>query len=491
MNARNKYRFFEILPGAMVWASLFGLFLLSFILPLWVIVFIIIYDLFWLFRIMYFSFYLLISWSKYRQAVKMDWFKETQKLPGHENYYHLIFLPVYKEEYEILRATFSAILTANYPKDKIIVVLTGEERGDKEQFLNNVEKIKQEFGAIFFKLLIVVHPQNLPDEIAGKGSNIHYAGWKAKELIDSLEMDYEKIIVSSFDIDTLAHKEYFGLLTYKYITNPNRTRRSYQPIAVYANNIWSSSAIVRVVSFGTTFWLFNELAHPERVVTFSSHSMSFMALCDVGFWDKTVVSEDSRIFLQCLVKYHGDYQVEPLHLPVYMNTVMTSNYWTSLKNLYKQQRRWAYGVENIPYLFTKFANDKLTPWRVRFKYLFNAVEGMFSWATAPLFIFLLGRFPLWVAGGNVKKLIFVQNSPYILETIVQLSMLGIFLSALLSFFLLPPKPKHLPISSYLTMVLQWALLPVTIILFGALPAIDAQTRAMLGMRLGFWVTPKS
>ncbi|MFC1612500.1 glycosyltransferase [Patescibacteria group bacterium] len=486
----KKYRFFEILPGAVLWTALIGLLVLSFILPLWVIIFIIIYDLFWLFRIAYFSFFLILSWTRYRKVVREDWYSKIKTLKNYGEYYHLIFLPTYKEDYTLIRETFVRIINSNFPKSKMMIVLAGEER-DKENFLQIAEKAKAEFGHLFLKFLITVHPKDLPDEMPGKGSNVHYAGHKAKEMIDELGFDYEKIIVSTFDIDTIVHPEYFGYLTYKYISNPNRTRRSFQPIVIYANNIWTSSAIVRVVSFGTTFWLMNELAHPERVVTFSSHSMSFKALVEVGFWDKNVVSEDSRIFLQCLIKFHGDYQVEPLHIPVYMNTVMISNYWQSLKNLYKQQRRWAWGVENVPYMFTKFARDKLAPLKIRAKHLFNMIEGMFSWATAPLFIFVLGQLPLSVAGDNVKKLVFVQNAPFILETIMQLAMIGILMSALLSFFLLPPKPQGVKKTVYVTTVFQWVLLPITIVIFGALPAIDAQTRLMLGKRMGFWVTPKS
>jgi cellulose synthase/poly-beta-1,6-N-acetylglucosamine synthase-like glycosyltransferase len=88
----------------------------------------------------------------------------------------------------------------------------------------------------------------------------------------------------------------------------------------------------------------------ESLVTYSSHSMTFVALEEIGFWSTTMVSEDSRIFWDCLLYYNGNYRVEPLYYKVSMDVTCDQSVWQTAKSLYKQQRRWAWGSENIPYL---------------------------------------------------------------------------------------------------------------------------------------------
>ena len=67
-------------------------------------------------------------------------------------------------------------------------------------------------------------------------------------------------------------------------------------------------------------------SRPEQLVSFSSHSMSLKALVEVGFWETDIVSEDSRIFFQCLSHYKGDWRAEPLLYPVYMDAVIGENF---------------------------------------------------------------------------------------------------------------------------------------------------------------------
>lgn len=483
-------RSLEILPGALVWITLIGAVVLSFIRPLWVIYFITAFDLYWLFRIVYFTSYTLYSWLKYRRALRRDWQADARVLEGYEDTYHLVFLPTYKEEYGVVRETLKTLAQGAYPAERIMVVLAGEER-DHERFEHVAKSAQAEFGKVFQTLWCTEHPKDLPEEVPGKGSNLHYSAKQVVPKILESGMNPNHVVVSSFDVDTIAHPQYLSCLTYLYLTEDEPTRSSYQPVALYNNNLWESPAAVRVSMFGTTFWLMTELARPEGMMTFSSHSMSLRMLMDVDYWQKDVVSEDSRIFLQGLVKYSGRYRVTPLYLPVSMDTVMSGNYWEALIALYKQQRRWAWGVENFPYMVEAFRRDPLMPRLEKWKWTFKQLEGMYTWATAPFLIFLLGYLPFWVAPEELRSLLVFQSTPFTLQWLMRLAMIGLFVSATLSFTLLPPAPGHMKKAhAYSIMLLQWLLLPVTFILFGAIPAIDAQTRFMLGKNLGFNVSPK-
>jgi hypothetical protein len=325
--------------------------------------------------------FLIISWWRYRRDSKKEWQHLAEKKQGYEEIRHIVFLPTVKEDVSVIRDTLERIAHSSYPANRIVIVIAGEERAGVEHFTQVTTQLKAEFSERFLGFITTLHPKDLPDEIIGKGSNLNWSGHQVLPQVIAMGLNPDTTIVSSFDVDTIIHEQYFSYLTHLYLTTPHPTRTSYQPIPLYNNNLWESPAAVRVSMFGTTTWLMTELSRPEGMMTFSSHSMSLRMLVDVGFWQKDIVSEDSRIFLQALIRYHGDYKVVPMYIPVSMDTVMTGSYWKALIALYKQLRRWAWGVENFPYMAKAFAKDRQMPWSIKFSFLWKQVEGMYTWAT--------------------------------------------------------------------------------------------------------------
>ncbi len=534
-------RFYEIVPGALAWATIVLMFLLSRYIPVWVSVFIILFDIYWFLKTIYLSLHLRSTFAEMRKNLKIDWAARLHELDNHAvqersgdspseywrqnvlvphgsssvrpgDIYHLIILPMYDEPYEIVKESFARLIATNTPKEKMLVVLGLEEKAG-EAARETGEKIEKEFGARFYKFLMTVHPKGLPGEIPGKGSNETWAAKRAKEiLIDPLKLNYENILVSVFDVDTQVFPEYFNRLEYVFLSQPesaepgkDRLRAIYQPIPLFINNIHEAPALARVVAFSTTFWQMMQQARPERLTSFSSQSIPFKALVDFGFWDTGIVSEDSRVFWQGFLKYHGDFRVEPLYYPVSMDANVAPTFWGTLKNLYKQQRRWGWGCENIPYMLDGFRRDPEIPRGKKRYWTFNVIEGFHSWATNSLMIFALGWLPVLIGGAHFNYTLLSYSLPRITRWIISFSMIGIISSAILSILLLPPrrsvravtegdskKNNGLSWHHYLMYFVQWALMPITLIIFGALPGLEAQTRLMLGgrFRLGFWVTPK-
>lgn len=486
----QRYRFYEMLPGLSIWLTIFLIFFLSFTAPIAVVYFIIVFDVYWVLKVFNFSFYLIVAWRRLYVSQRINWFEKLKTLRNVDDKIHVIFVTLSNEEWDVIKPAIDSVKNSVYDKNKFILVVAGEER-KKDHVTAISKRVKTEFADAFADIVCIMHPANLADEIVGKGSNMNYAEHVMQKYIDNKKWKYENVIVSVFDIDTVCHKSYFSYLTYLYCTHPDPTKSSFQPVALYNNNMWESPSILRVMAFGTTFWLMTSLAKQDYLVTFSSHSMSFKALVDAGFHDKRIVSEDSRIFYQCLLAYNGNYSVTPMYIPVSMHTVGDESWWKSIKNLYKQQRRWAWGVEHVPFLLWEFGKKgKLIPFWTKAKWIWAEWEGKWSWSIVALMITLLPRLPLWIAPESLRQSALYFNTPHLLKYLVTGAMGGLLLSALLSFPLLPKLPKSHPVHSYITMVLQWVLVPFSLIVVSSVPAIDAVTHLMFGKYLGFNVSQK-
>lgn len=492
LRGRDKivYRFFEVFVGILSCGTLIGVIVFSWVLPVWTAFFIIAFDLYWLIKTIYLSAHLRVNWKKMRRYMKIDWQERLRNLK-YDHIWQMVILPLYKENYGVVSDCLESLISAKYDKGKIIVALSYEERAGEE-----AEKIAQgamnEYKDKFAHFLIIKHPRDLPGEMAGKGSNIAYAAEEArKKILVPNNIKYENILVSAFDIDSRPYEQYFLCLTWHFLTCEKPFRSSFQPVPIYNNNIWDAPAFSRVVATSGTFWQMIQQERPERLATFSSHSIPFKTLYEIGYWQKNIVSEDSRIFWNAMMFYDGDYQVIPISYPISMDANLAPTFWRTAKNVYKQQRRWGWGAaENSAYILFGFLKNKKIDFWKKLRLGFVYIEGAWSWATNALLIFLLGWLPLALGGQGFNTTLLSYNLPRITRDIMTLAMLGLIMSAIVSTSLLPPRPAGKRRHKYFLMIAQWVLVPFTIPVFGSIPALEAQIRLLLGKYMGFWVTPK-
>ena len=487
---RIIYRFLEIIPGTISLGTLLGVFIFSWILPSWVAIFIICFCFYYLFKVFYFSLHQVTGYFKIKSHLKIDWLKKLRAVKNKDwkKVYHLVILPHYKESFKIIEESLESLINSDYPKENFIIVLTTEEKAGKV-FWDIARKIERKYADKFYKFLTVTHPDNIQGEISGKGSNIAYAGKEAKKLIESLKIPYENILVSTLDIDTKVYPQYFSCLTWYYLTEKDPQRASYQPVPVYNNNIWKSSFFARVVSASNTFWQMIQQGRSEKLTTYSSHTTPAKSFFEVGY-PSNVVCDDSRIFWRSYLYYDGDYRVVPIYYLVSMDVVDSPNIFKTAINQYLQQRRWAWGCIEIPYIIFSFLNNKKISFLKKIFHIYILISGYWSWATAALLLFALGWLPLLLGGSKFNFTVLSFNLPILTSRIMTIALIGVMVSAVLSIMLLPNIPKGINRLKKIAIFLQWIFLPIILIIFGSFPALDAQIRLMLGKYMGFWVTEK-
>ncbi len=487
---RALYRFFEILPGAISLGTLIGVFIFSWFWPAIVSIFIIGYCFYYLLRIFYFSLHQIVAYFRVKSHLKTDWMEKLKREKGKKwkDIYHVIVLPTYKEGSAIIRESLDSLIASDYPKEKMMVVLAQEERAG-ETFIAESQALAKEYAGKFFDFIVSVHPGNIVGELAGKGANIAYTEPIVKAAVDKAGILPEDIIVSVFDIDTKAYPKYFACLTWYYLTEKNPTRASYQPVPVYNNNIWKATFFARVVSTSNTFWQMIQQERSEKLTTYSSHAVSGNVFFDIGY-PNNVVPDDSRIFWRAYLQYDGDYRVVPIYYLVSMDAVDTNSIFKTMINQYKQQRRWAWGCVEIPYVMFGFLKNKNISIWAKIAHVYTLIDGYWSWATAALLLFMLGWLPILLGGNKFNFTVLSFNLPILTGRIMTISLMGMLVSAILSTMMLPKVPEGVSRFKRISVFLQWLFLPVTLILFGSFPCLDAQIRLMLGKHMGFWVTDK-
>ncbi|MDP3920393.1 MAG: glycosyltransferase family 2 protein [Candidatus Omnitrophota bacterium] len=529
---RRTQRFFEILPGAVSWTILAGLFSMSLFSPVAAAIFVIAFLMYWIYRLLYMTVILLLSYFRLEAEKQTDWVSRIQKAdelhhesnerdsapkgvslkdrlshwifkkemtrcvragslgPASKDLIHLVVVPIVGETREITEPGIKSLTKGTFPSRQMILVLALEERSPG-RVKEDAENLRQAYSDEFRNILIFIHPAGISGEACVKGANTTYAAKEAKSYLDKHAIPYEHVIISCFDADTVVPPDYFACLTYQYLVEPKRERASFQPIPVFNNNIWETHGFTRVLEMGASFFQLIEATNPEKLVTFSSHSMSFKALVEIDYWPVDMISDDSAIFWKAFIHFDGDYRAVPLYVTLSMDVVDAGNWWKTAVSVYRQRRRWAWGVENFPILMRAFLKNKNISFYDKWRHAIKMFEGHVSWATWAIILTLIGWLPALYAGREFSETVLYYSAPRIAQLIFRLSTVVLVITIALSLLMLPKKRVKFPFLRRCLYAGQWLLLPWIFVFLSALPALDAQTRLMFGKYMEFQVTDKS
>lgn len=489
-------RMFEILPGALLWLTLTSPLWLSYLLPFAVAYLILLADTYWLISAIKIAFLIYIGYRRMEKAKSVDWLNKLQEeFPKKwDNYYHLLVIPTYTESLEVLAPAFDAIVNSTYPKDKIFLAVGFEER----EKLRNPEKIKettdylnklsQKIGGVF----TTIHPFELPGEVPGPGTNRNWMINNAVSEFKKRKIPQDKVFVTTLDADFVVHPQFLAGAIHKYLTTPekDRDKRTYTGVFLYFNNYWQAPTPMRLIAVGTSLWQLAEMVGSDKYMNFSSLSINLKSLLEIGLWMPDKVNDDSGFYWKAYYHFKGDYKVIPHFLPISADAVLDVNLLKTFQNQYGQQKRWAYGVEHIPYIVKQyFANKDVNFWDKTDKMIF-AIWGYLKWGTLALFVTFAGLLIPFV-NPNYSQSVVSYNLPVVSSWVLTAAFFGLFATIYVNEKTAPPRPKNWGGVHIIWSYVQWALVPILLVTISTLPVIDAQTTLMLGKHLEFRITRKA
>lgn len=476
-------RALEILTGLTPWLIMAFLLAGSFWRPDIVAYFIIVFNVYWLYRSLQLAIFATTGYLNIKATQQTDWQKKLP--PRHKQIINVVIIPNVKEPVELLERNLNSLLQQKFPRQNIVVVLAMEKRIGEIAYQRAaclLEKYQGKFG----KILATFHELQ-PGETVGKHSNEAYAAKVIKKiLVDEEKIPIENILITTSDIDSVFPPQYFSLLTYKFLHSPTRFQEFYQaPLFMY-NNIHRVPLAIRLPAIMSGIYFLAILQkYSQRFVNFSTYSLSLKLLHEVGYWDLDVIPEDAHLFYKSYFAKKGQIRVVPLFLPITIDAAEAETLWKTYYNSYQQNKRWAWGVVDIPYVIKNFFLHPEIPLWNKISRLSLALEWHFSWSTAWFLITLGATIPTLVNPAFAQTAL-GYNLPRTSSLILTICLIG--LVAVIVYDLLLRKKIHHLFNPFV--YLQWLFLPLVGLIFGALPGLEAQTRLMLGKYLGYHVTEK-
>lgn len=467
--------------------------------PAVVAYFIIAFDMYFFYKSLTTAYYATLSYKNILLHSKISFDKKLLEYQEHYNkkdvkshgpdikdIRHFIVIPNYKEPLHKLESTVKAITESDYPYKEVILVLAFEKR--EIEAVDKARTLKEKYGHYFRDILVAYH-ELMGKEIPGKASNQTYAARLVEKYITENNWKLERSIITICDADSMLSKNYLSYLTYEYLHDPDRDFHFYWAAVFLYNNFWQLPFFVRIQATLSSILRLAFLSQKDQLIHISTYSTNMGLLKKVDYWDVDIIPEDWHIYYQAFFTFGEKVKTLPLYTIINSDAVYSGNILKTFLNRYEQEKRWAWGVTDVAYAWTKLHNTPHIPLWSKLKRLFYLAENHLFWPTSFFILTVSASIPPLinpVFKRTVLGFLLPQLSGLILTLASVLLVLYIYLDIKLRERLkIDTKMLYLPL-----LFVQWFLLPIVSFFLSSLPALEAHTRLLLRKKITYKVTEK-
>jgi len=488
-NEKRTQRLFETIPGVLTWAVLLSPLWLGPFVPTAVAFFLTFLSMFWVYRALVHIVGVFIGYRRFKREVEISWHQKVKKLKGFDRLKHLIIIPAVNESYGVIEPSLASIANSTYPKEKIFVAFTVEEKHAK-RVLADVERVKEKYGKRLGTVWTFIHPAGLPNEVVGAAAN---RTWAAKGVIKKIKdqgLEIKDFVVTTFDADMRLHPRFLARLAYAYLTDPEPDNKFFQTaVYLFDNNLWDVPPLMRIQANSITLavlssWVFEA----DRKDTWSCYSVTLPTLIETGYWDPALGVDDTPFFWRAFFTKEGKFEGRPFYVPVYADAVQAEGWIQTHISQYKQLLRWGWGVVSFPIAMRGFLTARV-PLRLKLAKIYNMFEQYTIWRTVT-FLITFGFFLLTLANPNIRQTSLGYRLPQITGVILTSAFLLLLPLTILRTKITRPMPTTWPLWKKIWAYLEGPLVIINLLTYTFIPYLEAETRLMLGKRLEFWSTPK-
>lgn len=401
---------------------------------------------------------------------------------------HLIVIPCYRESVEKMIETIDCIAGSDYLiKENLHIVLGFEARElDAEK---KAALMSQKYKSVF--PVYSTYHKLTSDEVPGKASNQAWAVKKIEEeIIKNRNIDPENVIVTICDADSKFPKNYFSYLTYTYLTDLERRFHFYwAPVLLY-NNFWRLPFFVRMQASLSSIVRLAYLLDKNNLIQISTYSMSLRLLRDINYWDVDIIPEDWHVHLQAFFKYGKKVKTIPLYTIVNGDAVFSGSMKNTFLNRYEQEKRWAWGVSDVAYAWSRMWDTPEIPFLEKFGKFFFLLRSHLLWPTS-FFILTVFATITPIINPIFKRSVLGFILPQVSGLILTVSSLMLVIYTILDIWVRKKLSIETKPHNFIILVMQWYILPIVSFFLSSVPALDAHTRMLLGKKIVYKVTEKS